>query len=218
MDTSASTHPQGEKDRFIATMRTPRTPADAPVYSRKRSNGDMASGLQIFGVGAEETKEFMDFNFGGGSHEAGLPTIFCNNFFQVPLSYYLNHKMPHSSPEKANRHGDADNHGRKGDASLSERQLDLELPIGSSDAEWIGIKDRAPLMHEVLVIKRNAEGWMGMVAGLHNDREIVVMVFQGPGMSELVPMIEDGMDRRAGLTHWRPWPTIPLPSLIAHLV
>ena len=132
--------------------------------------------------------------------------IFCNNFFQAPLSNHLNPKMSHSSPQKANR------------KSSNRRQLDLQLPLGISDEVWIEVNERAPLIHEVMVIKRNSEGWMGMVAGLHNDREIVAMVFQGPGMSEIIPMIEDGVDRHAGLTHWRPWPTVALPSLIASLV
>lgn len=98
------------------------------------------------------------------------------------------------------------------------RQLDLELPQGNSNKEWLCVGARSPSAGEVMIVKRTADGWMGFVAGLHNDREIVAMVFQIQDQCELIPMLQDGMDRRSGLTHWRPWPTVNLPSLVAHLV
>lgn len=105
--------------------------------------------------------------------------------------------------------------------SFSSRMLQLELPAAQSDVQWVAIGDRMPAANEVLLVKHNADGAMGLVGGLHNGREIVVLVFldlQPNGLPQVMPLIEDGLDRLAGLTHWRAWPTALAPSLAAKLV
>lgn len=103
---------------------------------------------------------------------------------------------------------------------LSKRMLQLELPSGGENVQWIPVALRMPAIDEVLLVKCNAGGSLGLVGGLHNGREIAVLMFldlNPEGVSQLMPLIEDGMDRQSGLTHWRAWPTANVPSLVAAL-
>lgn len=83
--------------------------------------------------------------------------------------------------------------------------MDLVLPDGGA-GPWIAAASRMPTLEDVLVLKREPDGWMGLVSGLHNGRQVAALAMISTDFQLVILLLEDGGARQDGLTHWRAWP------------
>lgn len=81
-------------------------------------------------------------------------------------------------------------------------------------ANWIDLEERFPEPHEAMVMKFNAEGWLGVVIGLYQGREVTAIVMSSPERTVVAPMVPNGVDQELLVTHYRAWPQadIPIPQ------
>ena len=86
--------------------------------------------------------------------------------------------------------------------------------------EWIPLGEAYPGPVDALILKQSAadpmdgfiENWMGVVRGLYLGRSVSLLIFASPDDIKVAPMVENGVDRSACVTHWAPWPKVDVPA------